>query len=91
MVHALLDSPSTAGAYRFTIRPGQETIFDVEPVLYPRTEISQAGIAPLTSMFLFDANDHNKVDDYRSAVHDFDGLAVHNGRDEHVWRQLTNP
>ena len=91
VVHALLDSPSTTGAYRFTIRPGQETIFDVEPVLYPRTEISQAGIAPLTSMFLFDANDHNKVDDYRSAVDDSDGLAVHNGRDEHVWRQLTNP
>jgi periplasmic glucans biosynthesis protein len=75
----------------FTIRPGQETTFDVEPVLYPRTEISQAGIAPLTSMFLFDANDRNKIDDYRSAVHDSDGLAVHNGRDEHVWRPLTNP
>ena len=91
VVHALLDSPSTTGAYRFTIRPGQETTFDVEPVLYTRTEISQAGIAPLTSMFLFDANDRNKVDDYRSAVHDSDGLAVHNGRDEHVWRPLTNP
>jgi periplasmic glucans biosynthesis protein len=61
VVHALLDSPSTTGAYRFTIRPGQETIFDVEPVLYPRTEISQAGIAPLTSMFLFDANNRNKA------------------------------
>ncbi len=91
VVHALLDSPSTTGAYRFTIRPGQETIFDVEPVLYPRSDISQPGIAPLTSMFLFDANDRNRIDDYRSAVHDSDGLAVHNGRDEHLWRQLTNP
>jgi glucans biosynthesis protein len=91
VVHALLDSPSTTGAYRFTIRPGQETIFDIEPVLYTRTEISQVGIAPLTSMFLFDANDRANVDDYRSAVHDSDGLAVHNGRDEHIWRQLTNP
>jgi periplasmic glucans biosynthesis protein len=91
VIHALLDSPSTTGAYRFTIRPGQETLFDVEPVLYTRTEISQAGIAPLTSMFLFDANDRNIVDDYRSAVHDSDGLAMHNGRDERLWRQLTNP
>ena len=30
VVHALLESPSTTGAYRFTIRPGQETTFDVE-------------------------------------------------------------
>jgi glucans biosynthesis protein len=29
VVHALLESPSTTGAYRFTIRPGQETTFDV--------------------------------------------------------------
>ena len=71
VVHALLESPSTTGAYRFTIRPGQETTFDVEPVLFPRTDIAQAGIAPLTSMFLFDANDRKNVDDYRSAVHDF--------------------
>jgi glucans biosynthesis protein len=91
VVHGLLDSPSTTGAYRFTIRPGQETTFDVEPVLYPRTEIAEAGIAPLTTMFLFDANDRKNVDDYRSAVHDSDGLAIHNGRDERLWRQLNNP
>ena len=91
VVHALLESPSTTGAYRFTIRPGQETTFDVEPVLFPRTDIAQAGIAPLTSMFLFDANDRKNVDDYRSAVHDSDGLAIHNGRDERLWRQLNNP
>ena len=91
VVHALLDSQSTTGAYRFTIRPGQETIFDVEPVLYPRVDIAQAGIAPLTSMFLFDANDRKNVDDYRPGVHDSDGLAVHNGRDERLWRPLLNP
>jgi len=91
VVHALLDSKSTSGAYRFTIRPGDETIFDVEPTLYPRVEITQAGIAPLTSMFLFGANDRKNVDDYRSAVHDSDGLAIHNGRDERLWRPLANP
>ena len=31
------------------------------------------GIAPLTSMFLFDANDRTRVDDYREAVHDSTG------------------
>jgi periplasmic glucans biosynthesis protein len=91
VVHALLDSPSTTGAYRFTIRPGQETIFDVEPVLYPRVDIASVGIAPATSMFFFDANSRKNIDDYRPAVHDSDGLAIHNGRDEQLWRPLANP
>src|SRR5690606_29687231 len=30
VVHALLDSPSTTGAYRFSIIPGAETIMDVD-------------------------------------------------------------
>ena len=91
VVHALLDSQSVAGAYRFTIRPGEATIFDVEVVLYPRSDIAQPGFAPLTSMFFFDANDRLGVDDYRPAVHDSDGLAMRNGRGEHLWRQLSNP
>jgi periplasmic glucans biosynthesis protein len=91
VVHALLDSQSTSGAYRFTIRPGDETIFDVEPAIYPRVDIANVGIAPATSMFLFDANDRKGVDDYRPAVHDSDGLSIHNGRDERLWRPLANP
>jgi glucans biosynthesis protein len=91
VVHALLDSPSAAGAFRFTIRPGSETIFDTESALYPRADIATAGLAPLTSMFLFDTNDHFGFDDYRNAVHDSSGLALHTGRDEHLWRPLANP
>jgi periplasmic glucans biosynthesis protein len=48
------------------------------------------GIAPSTSMFLFDANDRKGIDDYRPAVHDSDGLAIHNGRGEYLWRPLAN-
>ena len=36
VVHALLDSPSAAAAFRFTIRPGKQTVFDTEMALYPR-------------------------------------------------------
>ena len=57
VVHALLDSKSAAAAYRFTIRPGDTTVYDIEMDLYPRADIAEAGIAPMTSMFLFDAND----------------------------------
>jgi glucans biosynthesis protein len=91
VVHALLDSPSAAAAFRFTIRPGEITVFDCEAALYPRTDVANPGLATLTSMFLFDANNRSGVDDFRPAVHDSDGLAMHNGRDELLWRPLANP
>jgi glucans biosynthesis protein len=91
VVHALLDSPSAAAAFRFTIHPGRETVFDTEVVLYPRADLTACGIAPLTSMFLFDANDRTRVDDYRNAVHDSTGLLMWNGKGEQIWRPLANP
>ncbi|MFX8680948.1 glucan biosynthesis protein, partial [Acinetobacter baumannii] len=33
VVNALLDSPSTTGAYRFSIQPGAATIMDIEVTL----------------------------------------------------------
>ena len=91
VVHALLDSKSATGAYRFTVRPGATTIFDVESVLYPRAELAHAGLAPLTSMFFFGPNDRAGVDDFRPEVHDSDGLMMLNGRGEEIWRPLGNP
>src|SRR5882724_4146319 len=91
VVHALLDSISTTGAYRFTIRPGDTTVMDVEMTLYPRVELKLAGLAPLTSMFVFGPNDRVGIDDFRNAVHDSDGLAIWNGKEERLWRPLSRP
>ena len=91
VVHALLDSKSTAGAYRFTMRPGVSTEMDVEVTLYPRTNLTRAGFAPLTSMYLFDASDRLGIDDFRPAVHDSTGLSIRNGQGEWLWRPLANP
>lgn len=91
VVHALLDSPSATGAYRFMLMPGETTRIDVEARLFPRKDLAYAGLAPLTSMFLFAENDRMRVDDFRSAVHDSDGLAVLNGAGERLWRPLVNP
>jgi periplasmic glucans biosynthesis protein len=91
VIHALLDSPSATAAFRFTIRPGEDTVFDTETAIYPRTDITQAGLAPLTSMFLFDVNDNTRFDDWRAAVHDSNGLQLRTGHDEAIWRPLTNP
>ncbi len=90
VVHALLDSASTTGAYRFTIRPGDTTVFDVESVLYPRTDIAEPGLAPLTSMYLFGPADRPR-DDWRPAVHDNDALQMLTGGSEALWRPLANP
>lgn len=91
VVYGLLDGPSTAGAYRFTIRPGAETRVDVESTLYPRQALTTVGLAPLTSMFYFGSADQRTVDDYRPAVHDSSGLAIRTGRGESIWRPLVNP
>ena len=90
-IDALLDSPSVAGAFRFVVTPGEDTVFDVDARLYPRVALEKAGIAPLTSMFHFDASGRRDVDDYRPAVHDSDGLAVFTRTGEQVWRPLHNP
>jgi glucans biosynthesis protein len=87
-VFALMDSPSIAGAYRFIIRPGTTTVTEVKAVLFPRQEVKEFGIAPLTSMFLFNENSHPLFGDFRPEVHDADGLLMHNGQGEWIWRPL---
>ncbi|HKQ94435.1 MAG TPA: glucan biosynthesis protein G [Aestuariivirgaceae bacterium] len=91
VVHALLDSPSCTGAYRFTLRPGEETQMDVELMLFPRVDLDHVGFAPLTSMFLYDDKNRSQFDDFRLAVHDNDGLAMQTGAGEWLWRPLNNP
>src|SRR5215475_10955586 len=70
IVHALLDSPSVTGAYRFQVDPGSPTTIDVQTSLYPRKELAAVGIAPLTSMFLFSSSNRARINDFRPAVHD---------------------
>ena len=91
VVHALLDSKSASGSYRFTIRPGATTIFDVEMTLFPRVDVANGGLAPLTSMFFFGPNGRGALEDFRPEVHDSDGLMMLNGRGEEIWRPLSNP
>ncbi|MBS7456438.1 glucan biosynthesis protein [Coralloluteibacterium stylophorae] len=91
VVHALLDSPSIAGAYRFAITPGATLTMDVDAALYPRRSIERLGIAPLTSMYQAGENDRRMANDWRPEIHDSDGLAMHTGAGEWIWRPLVNP
>jgi glucans biosynthesis protein len=102
-LYAILDSVSCAGAYQFQIRPGETTIADINAVLYFReTErilqanlgtppIKTIGLAPLTSMFWFGKNSERKFDDYRSEVHDADGLMMRMADGRNLWEPLDNP
>ncbi|MDB5810973.1 MAG: mdoD [Betaproteobacteria bacterium] len=91
VIYALLDSPSTTGAYRFDIHPGATLTMDIDAALYPRKEIERLGIAPLTSMYLHGENDRRMANDWRPELHDSDGLSMLSGRGEWIWRPLTNP
>lgn len=91
IVHALLDSPSCTGAFRFEITHGPILDMEVEATIFAREELDHVGIAPLTSMFLFDSTDRTRFSDFRPNVHDSDGLLIHNGAGEVIWRPLANP
>jgi len=91
VIYALLESESTTGAYRFTVQPGVETLTDVDLTLFPRAEMRVTGIAPLTSMFLFDETNRGHLDDYRPEVHDSDGLQIAAASGEQIFRPLANP
>jgi glucans biosynthesis protein len=91
-LYALLDSPSVAGAYHFVIRPGKETVIDVELTLFLRKPVTKLGIAPITSMFHHGENSYAKVmDDFRPEIHDSDGLMIATATGEWIWRPLVNP
>lgn len=89
LIHALLDSKSVSGAFEFRVTPGAETVFDTRVALFPRQDMSNAGIAPLTSMYWFGPTDRTRVDDYRPAVHDSDGLQMLTGGEQRLWRVLS--
>ena len=91
VLHALMDSPSLTGAFRFTIRPGETTLFDVQSSFFPRVDITAGGIAPLTGMYYFDANDRTHVNDWRPAAHDSEALQIWTGAGQNIYRPLTNP
>jgi glucans biosynthesis protein len=102
-LYAILDSVSCAGAYSFLIQPGETTVADIEGVLFfretntvhavdaQRKPIRTIGLAPLTSMFWFGKASERRFADYRTEVHDSDGLLIRMDNGETLWRPLVNP
>jgi glucans biosynthesis protein len=89
-IYALLDGPSLAGAYRFDAVKGRGQAIDVTADLFIRTDVARLGVAPLTSMYWYGENERRYATDWRPEIHDSDGLAIHTGSGEHIWRPLIN-
>jgi len=90
-VYASLDSPSATGAYRFLITPGDTTQMEVTARIFLREGVNRLGIAPLTSMFLFNGLNRHAFDDYRESVHDSEGMKIVRANGDELWRSLNNP
>jgi glucans biosynthesis protein len=91
VIHALLDGPSIAGAYRITVSSDQQPVLKIEKVLFVRKEIQRLGVAPLSSMFWYGKHNRAQGVDWRPEVHDSDGLALATGAGERIWRPLNDP
>jgi periplasmic glucans biosynthesis protein len=90
VIYALLDSESATGAFRFDLVPGQETYIEASVTLFARKVVPALGLAPSSSMFFVGKIDHRFACDFRGEVHDSDGLLMHTGTGEWIWRPLSN-
>jgi len=90
VIHALLDSSSVAGAFQFTIRPGEATIIDTEMTLIPRNPIDHVGIAAMTATYLLGSMDRRHSEDVRPNIYEVDGLQMLTGKNEWLWRPVSN-
>jgi len=89
--YALLDSKSATGAYRFELQPDSDAVLKVQARVFMRGAVKKVGIAPLTSMFLFGPQQMRDANNFRPALHDSNGLSIHTGDGEWLWRPLNNP
>jgi glucans biosynthesis protein len=89
-LHALLDSPSVTGAFRFTLRPSEITIIDTEMTLIARAAVDKLGFGAMTAAYLFSPLDHRGPDDVRAAAYESTGLQILTGSGEWLWRPVSN-
>ena len=90
VIHALIDSESLTGAYRFTIRPGDATIVDTECTLFARTIVDHFGLGGMTATYLYGPIDRRRSEDLRAGVYEINGLQMLTGKDEWLWRPVAN-
>jgi len=89
---ALMEGDSVTGAYRLVVRKAPRCVIEVEARLFFRRAVDRLGIAPMSSMMWFsEGQSRYLASDWRPEVHDSDGLLMHAGTGEVLWRPLNNP
>ena len=88
--YALMDGPSVAGAWKFTVTPGKETVMDVEAEFTLRKPVQQLGLAPFSTMFWFGELTRPHPYDFRPEIHDSDGLLMELINGEKHFRPLDH-
>jgi glucans biosynthesis protein len=90
VIHALIDSESVTGAYRFTLHPGDATIIDTECTLFARVTVDNLGLATMSATSLSGPLDHRRPDDIRPMISEIDGVQMATGHNEWIWRATSN-
>jgi glucans biosynthesis protein len=96
-LYAMLDGPSVTGAYRIRSerltdsRGIHRIVMEIEADLHARHDIERLGVAPFSSMFWYGESRRKQASDWRPEIHDSDGLAIHTGSGERLWRPINNP
>jgi glucans biosynthesis protein len=90
VIHALIDSESVTGAYRFTVRPGDATIIDTECALFARAAVDNLGLATMSATHLSGPIDERCDGDLRPSVSEVTGLQMLTGKGEWLWRPVAN-
>lgn len=90
VIHALIDSESLTGAYRFTLRPGEATIIDTESTLFPRVAVDSLGLATMSATHISGPIDERRNNDIRPCISEVGGLQMLTGKGEWLWRPVAN-
>ncbi len=92
VVHAFAESDSATAAFKLTLTPGRDaSVAGIDGTVFARADLDHIGLGGMQGSYLFGALDRRRVDDLRAAAFSVEGLAIHNGSGEPIWRPVHNP
>jgi glucans biosynthesis protein len=90
VMHAVIDTPSLAGALRLTLRADEATVIDIECTLFTRRQVDHFALSPVQATYLSGPLDWPPAADMRPAVYEDGGVQMLTGNGEWIWRPVSN-
>ncbi len=89
---AKLQGEAASGEFHLKLQPAADQLsIEIVANITLLKPVGSIGAAPISSMFLFNDGMRAGFDDYRSGVHDSEGLWMRGGEGHVAWRSLNNP